>query len=46
MSRRAAYLADTAHYIVDVFDLDSATGSLSGRRRFLDLSRDSSGRTA
>ncbi len=38
--RGQLYLADTARYIVDVFDMDSATGSLSGRRRFLDLSRE------
>ncbi len=34
------YLADTALCLVDVFDLDPATGALSGRRRFLDLSRE------
>ena len=34
------YLADTPLYVVDVFDLDSATGAVSGRRRFLDLSRE------
>ena len=33
------YLADTALCVVDVFDLEPATGALSGRRRFLDLSR-------
>ena len=32
------YLADTALWIVDVFDLDPGTGRLSGRRRFLDFS--------
>jgi sugar lactone lactonase YvrE len=32
------YLADTALGVVDVFDLDSDTGALSGRRRFLDFS--------
>ena len=32
------YLADTALCVVDVFDLDPATGVLSGRRRFLDFS--------
>jgi len=32
------YLADTALCVVDVFDLDPATGGLSGRRRFLDFS--------
>ena len=32
------YLADTALFIVDVFDLDPATGILAGRRRFLDFS--------
>lgn len=31
------YLADTGISIVDVFDLDPATGTLSGRRRFLDF---------
>ena len=31
------YLADTALYLVDVFDLDIGTGELSGRRRFLDF---------
>ena len=31
------YLADTALFIVDVFDLDPATGALTGRRRFLDF---------
>ena len=39
--RRAAgrlYLADTALFVVDVFDLDPATGALTGRRRFLDFS--------
>jgi sugar lactone lactonase YvrE len=34
------YLADTALMVVDVFDLDVATGALAGRRRFLDLSRE------
>ncbi len=29
------YLADTALFIVDVFDLDPATGTLTGRRPFL-----------
>jgi sugar lactone lactonase YvrE len=32
------YLADTALSIVDAFDLDPATGTLTGRRRFLDFS--------
>jgi sugar lactone lactonase YvrE len=32
------YLADTAIGIVDVFDMDPATGALARRRRFLDLS--------
>jgi sugar lactone lactonase YvrE len=32
------YLADTALFAVDVFDLDPAAGTLSGRRRFLDFS--------
>ena len=36
--RGRLYLADTALCVVDVFDLDAATGALSGRRRFLDLS--------
>ncbi len=31
------YLADTARYAVDVFDLDAATGSATRRRRFLDF---------
>ena len=44
--RGRLYLADTALCIVDVFDLDSATGALSARRRFLDLSESSSGPTA
>ena len=35
--RGRLYLADTALYAVDVFDLDPATGDLSGRRRFLDF---------
>ena len=34
-----ATTADTPLCVVDVFDLDSATGAVSGRRRFLDLSR-------
>ncbi len=38
--RGRLYLADTAFCVVDVFDLDAATGALSGRGRFLDLSRD------
>jgi xylono-1,5-lactonase len=32
------YLADTALFAVDVFDLDPTAGTLSGRRRFLDFS--------
>lgn len=32
------YLADTGISVVDVFDLDPATGVLTGRRRFLDFS--------
>lgn len=32
------YLADTALCVVDVFDLDPDTGSVSGRRRLLDFS--------
>jgi xylono-1,5-lactonase len=32
------YLADTARCVVDVFDLDPVTGTLSDRRRFLDFS--------
>ena len=31
------YLADTALYVVDVFDLDPETGAVSARRRFLDF---------
>ena len=31
------YLPDTGISIVDVFDLDPATGALTGRRRFLDF---------
>jgi sugar lactone lactonase YvrE len=31
------YLADTALFVVDVFDLDPDTGQVSGRRRFLDV---------
>ena len=34
------YLADTALFRVDVFDLDPSTGALSGRRRFVDLGAD------
>jgi sugar lactone lactonase YvrE len=37
-SQGRLYLADTAIGVVDVFDMDAATGALSGRRRFLDLS--------
>jgi len=32
------YLADTALYVVDVFDMDPETGALNRRRRLLDLS--------
>ena len=32
------YLADTARCVVDVFDLDPATGAVRGRRRLIDLS--------
>ena len=32
------YLADTARCVVDVFDLDPATGGVRGRRRLIDLS--------
>jgi sugar lactone lactonase YvrE len=39
-ARRRLYLADTAMGVIDVFDLDPDTGSLSGRRRFVDLSSD------
>jgi xylono-1,5-lactonase len=35
--RGRLYLADTALFVVEVFDLDPATGALSGRRRFLDF---------
>ncbi len=35
--RGRLYLADTALYAIDVFDLDPATGDLDGRRRFLDF---------
>ncbi|HSF26205.1 MAG TPA: SMP-30/gluconolactonase/LRE family protein [Actinomycetes bacterium] len=38
--RGLLYLADTALSVVDVFDLDPATGSLTGRRRLLDLHED------
>jgi len=31
------YLADTAIFVVDVFDLDPVTGALAGRRRFRDF---------
>lgn len=36
--RGRLYLADTALCIVDAFDLEPETGTLSGRRRFLDFS--------
>ena len=36
--RQRLYLADTAIFAVDVFDLDPETGSISGRRRLLDFS--------
>ena len=35
--RGRLYLADTAVSIVDVFDLDPATGAIGRRRRFLDF---------
>jgi xylono-1,5-lactonase len=35
--RGRLYLADTAMFVVDVFDLDPATGALAGRRRFRDF---------
>ena len=35
--RGRLYLADTALYVVDVFDLDPETGDVSGRRRLLDF---------
>ncbi|MGZ3637575.1 MAG: SMP-30/gluconolactonase/LRE family protein [Ktedonobacterales bacterium] len=35
--RGRLYLADTGICIVDVFDLDTEAGTLSGRRRFLDF---------
>ena len=38
VARGRLYLADTALCVIDVFDMDPATGELSGRRRFLDLS--------
>ena len=31
------YLADTAPFVVNVFDMDPATGTLASRRRFLDF---------
>jgi sugar lactone lactonase YvrE len=36
-ARELLYLADTARCIIDRFDMDQATGELSDRRRFLDL---------
>ena len=36
-ARGRLYLADTALCVVDVFDMDPATGRPLGRRRFLDL---------
>ena len=36
--RGRLYLADTALFVVDVFDLDPATGAIDRRRRFLDFS--------
>lgn len=36
-SRGRLYLADTAIYVVDVFDLDPGTGAITGRRRLLDF---------
>jgi sugar lactone lactonase YvrE len=38
--RGRLYLADTALCVVDVFDLDVATGALINRRRFLDFSEE------
>ena len=35
--RGLLYLADTALYVVDAFDLDPDSGAVSGRRRFLDF---------
>jgi sugar lactone lactonase YvrE len=37
-ARGRLYLADTALYVVDVFDLAPETGAVSERRRFLDFS--------
>ena len=37
MTAGRLYLADTALFVVDVFGLDPATGTLTGRRRFLDF---------
>jgi sugar lactone lactonase YvrE len=36
-AHRRLYLADTAIFVVDVFDMDPGTGALGGRRRLLDL---------
>ncbi len=36
-ARGRLFLADTALFTVDVFDLDADTGALTGRRRFLDF---------
>jgi xylono-1,5-lactonase len=36
-ARGRLYLADTALYVVDVFDMDPETGAISNRRRFLDF---------
>ena len=36
--RGRLYLADTAIGVIDVFDMDPATGALTDRRRFLDFS--------
>lgn len=36
-SRGRLYLADTGICVVDAFDMDTGTGAVSGRRRFLDF---------
>jgi xylono-1,5-lactonase len=36
--RSRLYLADTALCVIDVFDFDDASGAVTNRRRFLDLS--------
>lgn len=40
VARGLLYLADTAPCVVDVFEMDPATGALGDRRRFLDLSEE------